>query len=45
MPVIVFDRMVCKLEAFVEFGKRDRKADLRHVEGVVIREDVALRPS
>src|ERR1700677_4699263 len=37
--IVVFDRMVLEGQAFVEFGERNREADLRHLEGVVILED------
>src|SRR5580704_3788818 len=37
--VVVFDRMVLERQAFVEFGERNREANLRHLEGVVILED------
>ena len=36
---VVFDRMVLEGQAFVEFGERNREANLRHLEGVVILED------
>ena len=38
-PVVVLDRMVLEGEAFVEFGERDREADFRHVERVVVLQD------
>ena len=37
--IVVFDRMVLEGQAFVEFGERNREANLRHLEGVVILED------
>src|ERR1700677_970207 len=37
--VVVFDGMVFEGRAFVEFGERNREADLRHLEAVVILED------
>ena len=37
--IVVFDRMVLEGQAFVEFGERNREADLRHREGVVVLQD------
>src|SRR5271168_4867240 len=37
--IVVFDGMVFEGQAFVEFGERNREADLRHLEAVVVLED------
>ena len=38
-PVVVLDRLRLEGKAFVEFGERDREADFRHVERVVVLQD------
>src|SRR5271168_5050810 len=37
--VVVLDRLRLEGKAFVEFGERDREADFRHVERVVVLQD------
>src|SRR5208282_129023 len=39
LVIVVLDRLRLEGKAFVEFGERDREADFRHVEHVVVLQD------